>query len=451
MEDNKINVADVVPEATNSFPVDPIDPGDTKAFEDVIDETTSIGVVDDPAPEPESPKPKKKMKKGLIFGLAALLVAVVLGGFLLSRNNSEQKVNNDKTADKETVVEAVKTGELDEIQMELTKGEFLQYEEGGKPIDTLSLVKFTNLSDKDSKLTVKASKETIDPSKEGDVAVKYTVSSDDTESEFTVIFSVVKDVAAAQSEARSQQTSFASGSGTATQRPTVTNKTTTVNGSNGTWKITTTSRRTNTNNNAQTSANESAVTTTPIIEEPERPIPTAKPGGTTPIQFAASGPNTENSANNSGSINTNSNDTSRSNTTTKPVAPSQPSTPTQHVHNWVPITTTVHHDAVTHVVHHDAVYSQNYVVDQPAQYGNMIVCVTCGSQFGTTAEFWEHEEATDGEHGNYTIKEVMISDEVGHYEDVLVSAAWDETVTDSAAWDETVTTGYQCSECGASQ
>lgn len=156
---------------------------------------------------------------------------------------------------------------------------------------------------------------------------------------------------------------------------------------------------------------------------------------------------------NSHSASTNQN-TNSSSTSSQPVAPlttqpTQPSQPAQHVHNWVPITTTVHHDAITHVVHHDAVYNQQYVVDSPAQYGNVCICITCGAQFPNSDAWLDHALETD--HGNYTIKEVMISEETGHYENVLVSGAWDETVTDQAAWDEPVTTGYQCSSCGATQ
>lgn len=439
MEEKKIDVAEVVPEATNEFPPDPVETG-TGA--EINEETV----------EEIPPVVKKKLNKKFLVGVLALLIAVGLGiTVLTTSSNDAEKVNNDKTPDKETATEvAVKNGDLDEIQMELTNGEFIQYESGGKPIDTLSLVKFTNLTDKDAELDVKADKETIDPSKEGDIAVKYTVTSDDTQAEFSVIFSVVKDVAAAQNEARSQQTSYASGSGTATARTPVTNRTTTVNGSNGTWTITTTSRRPS---STQKTADDSNATLIQLDEPAgNTATPTGTPG-TKPIIQGGTGPNTDN---NSGSSNSSSSNSGGSSSQTPPPAaatqPTQPSQPAQHVHNWVPITTTIHHDAITHVVHHDAVYNQQYVVDSPAQYGNMIVCITCGAQYGSLDEFLAHSwDETNGEHGNYTVKNVMISEETGHYENVLVSGAWDETVTDQAAWDEPVTTGYQCSECGATQ
>lgn len=113
-----------------------------------------------------------------------------------------------------------------------------------------------------------------------------------------------------------------------------------------------------------------------------------------------------------------------------------PSTPA-HQHNWVPQTTTVHHDAVykteTSYVHHDAVYETRTVS----------VCVTCGAENPSLQHSKNH--AMNGQ-----------SDQVREVEKkVLVKNAYDEPVTKqvlvSAAYDETVTTGYKCSDCGATK
>lgn len=81
-------------------------------------------------------------------------------------------------------------------------------------------------------------------------------------------------------------------------------------------------------------------------------------------------------------------------TTTPTKAPETTApTTTAHTHTWVPVTNTVHHDAVYSTVHHEA---ETTVV---------------------------HHEAT------------------GH----------NEQVVDKAAWDEDVVTGYKCSGCGATK
>lgn len=113
-----------------------------------------------------------------------------------------------------------------------------------------------------------------------------------------------------------------------------------------------------------------------------------------------------------------------------------PSTPA-HQHNWVPQTTTVHHDAVykteTSYIHHDAVYETRTVS----------VCVTCGAENPSLQHSKNH--AMNGQ-----------SDQVREVEKkVLVKNAYDEPVTKqilvSNAYDETVTTGYKCSTCEATK
>ena len=108
-----------------------------------------------------------------------------------------------------------------------------------------------------------------------------------------------------------------------------------------------------------------------------------------------------------------------------------------HQHNWVPQTTTAHHDAVykteTSYLHHDAVYETRTVS----------VCVTCGAENPSLQHSKNH--ALNGQ-----------SDQVREVEKkVLVKNAYDEPVTKqvlvSAAYDETVTTGYKCSDCGATK
>lgn len=139
--------------------------------------------------------------------------------------------------------------------------------------------------------------------------------------------------------------------------------------------------------------------------------------------------NTGNQGGNTSSGNTGGSTGGNSGTTT-------PSTPA-HQHNWVPQTTTVHHDAVykteTSYIHHDAVYETRTVS----------VCVTCGAENPSLQHSKNH--ALNGQ-----------SDQVREVEKkVLVKNAYDEPVTKqvlvSAAYDETVTTGYKCSGCSATK
>lgn len=102
-----------------------------------------------------------------------------------------------------------------------------------------------------------------------------------------------------------------------------------------------------------------------------------------------------------------------------------------HTHNWVPVTKAVHHDAQYKTVHHDAVTK------------DVVICNHCGAQFGSTSEWSAHAKslALQGVTANVSYRT----------EPVVVQQAYDEQVLVSNAWDETVTTGYRCSTCGATK
>ena len=136
-----------------------------------------------------------------------------------------------------------------------------------------------------------------------------------------------------------------------------------------------------------------------------------------------------NSAANSGNANSSSNSgTSNSGSGNA----KQDSTPV-HQHNYnIPITKTVHHDAVYSTVHHDA------VTHTEVQH----ICNGCGANITGSESSHAYNALMSGNtkcgayHDNY----VAVTD----------SSAWDEQVLVSNAWDETVTTGYKCS-CGATK
>ena len=152
-------------------------------------------------------------------------------------------------------------------------------------------------------------------------------------------------------------------------------------------------------------------------------------------------------------------------------------------HNWVEqfktvhhdaITRTIHHDAETHIVHHDAVTHQQWVTDQPAYDENVYewhdFCNQCHADLsimkinGEITAYIEHlltHPEGPGYHAEQVVISVIHHDEVGHYETVVDTPAWDETVIDKPAWDEvivekeawdeTVHDCYKCSVCGATK
>lgn len=101
----------------------------------------------------------------------------------------------------------------------------------------------------------------------------------------------------------------------------------------------------------------------------------------------------------------------------------------QHTHNWVPQTTVVHHDAQYQTIHHDAVY------------GTRVTCNQCHADLTNQDVFAHFEESflNGGSCESYSTV------------DYQISPAWDEQVLVSDAWDETVTTGYKCSGCPATK
>ena len=136
----------------------------------------------------------------------------------------------------------------------------------------------------------------------------------------------------------------------------------------------------------------------------------------------------------------------------------------EHKHNYnIPITKTVHHDAVTKTVHHDAVTRQETytVVDKEAYdepvYETHVVCKVCGQDFGKGEAASDQAGIHSAEFGHsYHSTKVQVGtkhhDAVTHQETktVVVTPAYDETVVVKQAYDETVTTGYKCL-CGATK
>lgn len=97
----------------------------------------------------------------------------------------------------------------------------------------------------------------------------------------------------------------------------------------------------------------------------------------------------------------------------------------QHTHNWVAQTTVVHHEAQYQTIHHDAVVECRDICNQ------------CGADItGNVAGHMEQSFLNGGSCVSHSNKYIE------------TSPAWDEQILVSNAWDETVTTGYACSGCG---
>ena len=175
-------------------------------------------------------------------------------------------------------------------------------------------------------------------------------------------------------------------------------------------------------------------------------------------------------------------------------------TTTAHTHTWVPVTTTVHHDAVTSQVWKEdsaawdetvitkaaydeqvlvqAAYDEQVLVrdayDEPV-YEWVSVCNVCGYQFplGSTGDdimyhIFESPGCGGGWHGvqvqtgsvhhdavYQTVHHDAVYNTVYHEAETKVvhhdAAGHYETVVTKEAWDEEVTTGYKCSGCGATK
>lgn len=173
---------------------------------------------------------------------------------------------------------------------------------------------------------------------------------------------------------------------------------------------------------------------------------TTTKSNTTTTQKNTAGSGTKTSSSNTSSK-TNTNASTSSNTSTN-----SSGTKPQHVHTWVAVTKTVHHDAVTH---EEPVYEQQWVQDTAAYDEEVIVepaayqCNICGYK---TTNIDDMADRCITEGGGYhvaaAVTKTVHHDATGHYENVQTGT---KTVVDQAAYDETVTTGYKCSGCGATK
>lgn len=125
-----------------------------------------------------------------------------------------------------------------------------------------------------------------------------------------------------------------------------------------------------------------------------------------------------------------------------------------HKHSYtIPITETVHHDAITH--QEDQGHYETVTISEAWDeeiYENHTVCYTCGNNTIIDGQAGSHQiwHAEKGETCRYGTASILV-DTIHH--DAVTEQQWVEnwvTVVDKEAWDETVTVSYKCS-CGAEQ
>ena len=152
-------------------------------------------------------------------------------------------------------------------------------------------------------------------------------------------------------------------------------------------------------------------------------------------------------------------------------------TTTAHTHAWVPVTTTVHHDATykTVWVQDSAAWDETVVTKEAwdeqvlvsAAWDETVVtkeawdepqlewcgvCNACGHVFRAGEDILVHMESGcwSSWHDEWVQVGTIHHDAettVVHHE----ATGHNEQVVDQEAWDETVTTGYKCSGCGATK
>ena len=155
---------------------------------------------------------------------------------------------------------------------------------------------------------------------------------------------------------------------------------------------------------------------------------TAKPSGSSGTSKPNASNSNSGSSNNSSGSNSSSNSGNGSSNTAKP----------SHTHNYnIPVTKTVHHDAVTH--QETKVVKAAY--DEPV-YQTQYICNRCGYHTLDLEEMGGHIVTSCK--GGYHSGKVQI-DTIHH--DAVTETV---TVVDKAAYDETIITGYKC-PCGATK
>ena len=131
----------------------------------------------------------------------------------------------------------------------------------------------------------------------------------------------------------------------------------------------------------------------------------------------------------------------------KPSSGNSSNSKPSHTHNWVNITKTVNHPAVTH---QEDVYENRQVKvkdawDEKVYVKTVITCRQCGFTTSSPDEMENHMLENGHSCSSRDIYKTVHHDAVYETQRVKVGT---RTVTDKTAWTETVVTGQKCSSCG---
>lgn len=162
-----------------------------------------------------------------------------------------------------------------------------------------------------------------------------------------------------------------------------------------------------------------------------------------PSHKSDSGSNKPNNGNSSNSKPSHKPDSGSS----KPSSGNSSNSKPSHTHNWVNITKTVNHPAVTH---QEDVYENRQVKvkdawDEKVYVKSVQECRQCGFTTSNPDEMTEHMLENGHTCTFHDIYKTVHHDAVYETQRVKVGT---RTVTDKAAWTETVVTGQKCSSCG---
>ena len=127
--------------------------------------------------------------------------------------------------------------------------------------------------------------------------------------------------------------------------------------------------------------------------------------------------------------------------------PSSTTNPPAHTHNWIPITSIVHHDEEGHF--EDTVIKEAWTEELPVyEEVSKEICNGCGGDFtGHISEHIEEQKKAGNEScSSFSTESTQVqvgTNTINH--NAVYEKKW---VVDKAAWDEKVTTGYECADCG---
>ena len=183
---------------------------------------------------------------------------------------------------------------------------------------------------------------------------------------------------------------------------------------------------------------------------------TSKPNSTsTTIENSGTSTNTNKGSNSNSkpssgsSSNSNSSNNTGGNSTSGSTGGNTSNKEESHTHNWVPITSVIHHDEQGH--NEKILVSEAWTEEVPIyEDKEVMICNDCGAELNAS-NCYDHVENHLLSGGKGSWREEWRKVQVGTNKINHDAVYEDKWIVDKAAWDETVTTGYKCSSCGATK